>query len=451
MKALNLFTTVTLLLLSLNLNSQDFIQGPNINSRVIFPVTEDFNNDGQVDVFGVRSFFSGPNQLVVLLSTGTDSIEFTENILDLDGTGQAATGDFDDDGDIDIVIPTTDDFNIVLLINDGSANFSVQDLNISGSSTLKVTDIDNGGDLDIIGINPQTKILSIFTNTGDLNFMTSTTTYEDDLELIELADMDNDSDTDIILGFDNFIGDKVEVLRNNGDDSFTLVVEQNIDFSGGISDLFISDFDDNGFNDIIVTRGFNCLAIYNQGNFATTTDGLFGSGELMRQIFIYDFDKDGRKDAILGTNTEGIYWYKNTSTENETTFEREQISSISPSFSIVGADLDNDEDADIIVTNGDFRWLVNNVPEAPINNTLDVSPESLSIYPNPFSTSLNINNLDRQKQYSFEVTDMRGRLIYTSTSNNNQLDLTELLSGTYLLVVTQLDNQTKKSSLITKM
>ena len=59
--------------------------------------------------------------------------------------------------------------------------------------------------------------------------------------------------------------------------------------------------------------------------------------------------------------------------------------------------------------------------------------ESVSIYPNPVSNILTIVASDGKKVNKIQLYSMDGKMILDQQIQNNQLDLSNLLQGTYIL------------------
>ena len=241
--------------------------------------------------------------------------------------------DLDNDNDLDLLITSNelDKYGNALLNqmftkiykNNGSGSFSktslITDSVSMGSSS--VGDYDNDGDLDIIvsgaaeiyvitgpGITlgfPYTKIYQ--------NNITSFVPIETNIvnlcrSAVEFQDLDNDGDLDVIIcgdqKFTSFVYNPLTaVYRNNGNNNFE---EIDVDFknvaNGRISCF---DYDNNGFSDILVTG-------LDQNNEVFTAiyknNGGFGFSEIILPLDSIrvnyngwlDFNGDGRFDLISG-------------------------------------------------------------------------------------------------------------------------------------------------------
>ncbi len=123
----------------------------------------DFDGDGDIDVlvgtFGWRN--SGQTMLMINQGVGPDGIpEFqTRTIDERHGPVHLIPVDFDEDGDLDFVsLISQEHEQIDLFRNDGNANFTIERIWSApdpayGSSGIELVDMDGDGDLDILYTN----------------------------------------------------------------------------------------------------------------------------------------------------------------------------------------------------------------------------------------------------------------------------------------------------------
>ena len=428
-------TLFVILLFSVSLFSQDFTRGPFQNFTLGSPVLDDFNGDGKVDVFGVKFFFSTPYNVALQLNTSdTSTIDFTEKELgfDFDGSGQPAAGDLDGDGDVDIVVARRTDAKLFVLINDGNANFTLDSIDLAGADVLKIVDIDGDNDMDILGINTENNSFHLYANVGPQTLsLTTLLSNSDGLAIFDVADMDNDADLDIVLGYSQFSGSPVAILENNNNGSFT---EKSLSNTlGRMEDFSIRDIDQDGLKDIIALQFNNTTALLNEGNFQFETQQLFERITLLRSMEAGDYNGDGKIDVVLGSNSEGITWHQNLSTASSFEFDTRMIAGISPTFNILNGDLDNDGDLDLVVSNGDFWWM-ENVMEQVMVNTNSITKNEISISPNPFHNHIQFGNLPSGFD-KLSITDILGKKILDVKMNSNTIDVSHLNPGTYFITV----------------
>ncbi|ETR68568.1 MAG: hypothetical protein OMM_10390, partial [Candidatus Magnetoglobus multicellularis str. Araruama] len=180
----------------------------------------DYDNDGDLDILITGSSHSSK----VYQNTGGSFNENTE--INLTGVyfSAAAFGDYDSDGDIDILLSgTTGNTKITKIYkNTGGAFSENTDIDLPGVSFNSVAfgDYDNDGDLDILiaGYSDNGRIAKMYQNTGT-NFIEDTgiklTGISDGS--VAFGDYDNDNDLDILIVGDSDNGYIAKLYRNNSD------------------------------------------------------------------------------------------------------------------------------------------------------------------------------------------------------------------------------------------
>jgi len=179
------------------------------------------------------------------------------------GSGSSvAWGDYDNDGDLDILLTGSSSRISKVYRNEGSDTFTDIGAGLVGVNESSVAwgDYDNDGDLDILltGWTGSARIGRVYRNNGDETFtnigaeLTGVTNSS-----VDWGDVDNDGDLDILLTgcggglCGNYVG---RVYRNNGDDTFTNI-------GAGLTGVTNSsvdwgDYDNDGDLDILLT-GYN--------------------------------------------------------------------------------------------------------------------------------------------------------------------------------------------------
>ncbi len=432
------------LFLAINTFAQDFIQGPYQNYSMVVPLIADFDGDENLDVLG-RQF----GLVVLQINDGTTPISFTEKSLsqDFDFAGRADTADMDQDNDIDVIVAQGTELHLVMLKNDGMANFTLDSLGVSGANVLKTIDIDNDTDLDIVGMNFLTQSVYIYLNDGNQNFTTQTIVENStNLEVFDVADMDGDSDMDIVLGYDQFSGDQIVLVKNNGGNNFETINILSDPFSS-LGGLKIEDIDGDGKNDVLAFKSFSCTAFINQGNDTYEGQSVASASDIIRSIQTGDYNGDGKKDIILGTNSNDILWFENNSTTTLSFESGVVVGGVAPCFSITNGDLDKDDDIDIVVSNGEFWWYENDLMQGV--STLDFSKQTIDVFPNPFLNFVQIQNLENES-FDFEIHTILGEKIFANQVVSDKIDLSKLKKGTYSLTLINKKTKESKSTLIMK-
>ncbi len=176
----------------------------------------DYDNDGDLDLLLCGSTVnSGNGNPVTKIYRNNGNGTFTQlsvSLLGLTGSAggrNAAWGDYDNDGDIDILITGNDNTgtrHTKIYRNDGNDSFSEQTgISIPGltSSSVSWGDYDNNGYLDILmsGYNGSSYLTKIYKNNGDYTFTDSTSreSFYNIWGMSIWGDYDNDGKLDILL------------------------------------------------------------------------------------------------------------------------------------------------------------------------------------------------------------------------------------------------------------
>ncbi len=165
--------------------------------------TQDNNDDDRL-ALGLFSgngdgTFSYPNQLQLL----PIQLHIGEFIFDI-ASKEIAAGDFDEDGDEDLAITSTNTI-VQILINDGSGNFDALETVTVGTAPIhiKVEDFDQDTHLEFVSVYDKTHNLTIAYGVGDGTFdRTETIQLNGDVDLydIAVANLDNNNFPDIAIG-----------------------------------------------------------------------------------------------------------------------------------------------------------------------------------------------------------------------------------------------------------
>ena len=252
----------------------------------------------------------------------------------------------------------------------------------SHTGQISLADIDGDSDLDMVAFYNNDKLLAWYNNDG--------TGYFDSLIVISKrdsnlyggypADLDNDGNIDIVIGGYN----DVIWYKNLGAGIFgpEQTITNNVDI---VTSVFASDLDNDSLIDVIsASYGDSILAWYkNLGN------GNFGPQQIISTnvtwsytIFANDIDVDGNSDILYSSyDANKVAWHKNLSAG---VFGSEQIitNNAVGAYGLMTADLDNNNLPDIITshaggTNNKITWHKNLgggnfSPETIINNTLEI-------------------------------------------------------------------------------
>lgn len=286
----------------------------------------DYDNDGYLDIL-LTGQLNRSSSLVSKIYHNDGGTKFTEqskiSLIGVSG-GSVAWGDYDNDGYQDILLTgyIKNDYTSKIYRNDKNNNFSEQtQISLTGvySSSVAWGDYDNDGDLDILLTGDSGNggcISKIYQNNGDNSFaeQLSLTGVEDGA--IALGDYDNDGYLDILLTGKNGSSYSSPIVskiyHNNGNNSFT--EQTQISLTGVYSSSVAwGDYDNDGDLDILISGSANSdgtlfvSKIYRNNEDNTFTEQLDISLP-KGKIAWTDFDNDGDLDILVfGAEISKIY------------------------------------------------------------------------------------------------------------------------------------------------
>ncbi len=299
------------------------------------------------------------------LSIFNDVTETNLPISSLSGLSMdAAVADFDNDGDLDIVVANEFRPNIIL-INDGSGKFTDESderlpRTNHDSEDIAIADYDNDGDLDVVIVSEDDRTNEMYLNNGNGFFtdVSSRIIVGGTSNAVAVADLNNDTFPDLVIGN----AGQNTVLINNGSGFFANETSTRMQtFFDVTQDLEIGDVDGDGDDDLLVGNEDENRLLINNGlgvfiDQSRERIPLRVANEETREADLGDVDGDGDLDIVFGNVSTFI---ANADPQNRllinegTGYYLDQTSSKLPaisnrSFDIDFLDIDNDGDLDIL-------------------------------------------------------------------------------------------------------
>jgi len=310
----------------------------------------DLDGDGYPDiaVLGIPdSAGTAYDSVALLLNDGDGTFSDGGHVYCMvDGKDIYAT-DLDGDGACELVVAGG---TCVVLPNDGTATFGAPEPVYSGEE-VDGGDFNNDGNADLVI--PYTSLAVVLNGRGDGTFVGPTGYAAGDRPgRIWGGDLNSDGFADLVVGH-SYQGDDtysgcVSVLMSEGDGGFADAVTYPTGYNTGY--LCGTDIDNNGTTDLVVANGlgddFSMLLNNGDGTFGDSIH--FGSGDEPKSVISEDFDNNGTNDlaAVLGRETSVAVLLNN----GDTTFAPASTYSTesSPTF-VCSGDFDNANGPDLAV------------------------------------------------------------------------------------------------------
>jgi predicted nucleotidyltransferase len=414
----------------------------------------DIDNDSDQDVL-----IAGRNNspiYITKLYTNDGNGNYTE-VLGTPFEGVAAYSvafaDIDNDQDQDLLITgiIDDDQRISkLYINDGNGVFTeLTETPFEGVwfSSIAFADIDNDSDQDvlIVGSNNSFQIIAkLYNNDGNGNYIEVMGTPFDGVlwGSIDFTDIDNDNDQDVLItGRDSSSERITKLYSNNGNGVFTEITETPFE---GVESATVefADIDNDNDQDVLITGRTTAspplqpiTKLYSNngtGVFTELTETPFDAVDLGTAAFA-DVDNDNDLD-VLSTGFGFTKLYVNDGSGVFTEFTETLFGNVK-ARSIAFADIDNDNDQDVLIIGGSTN-LYRNISIVGINESIILS--QVIIYPNPFTTKFSFNYKGNDPSALIAIYDLLGREVYSLRIFNglNTIQLGDITGSTFILKLT---------------
>lgn len=361
---------------------------PGDTTRAYGGVGSDFNNDGWMDL-GIINEVSADVRVFVNTADGTGNYyDFLTPPAPVNTQASPnEPGDFNNDGNTDLVVGNIDTASLSVLLGNGDGTFDAPPQISVGPYPrgVAVLDADGDGDMDIAntnsgGVNGN---LSLLLNNGDGTF--AEPVYFDGQGQQEwamaTADMNEDGIMDLVVGTQSYASPQILVHLGNGDGSFTFLAAYPA--GGPVWMINTGDLNGDGHDDVATANsgGNSGSILLNDGAGHLSTPLVTPTDSLVLSTRIGDVDGDGDLDWVLSSYFGDWRMFINDGAGNF---------SAGPSFPSSAAascavllDFDNDGDLDLALIDeiADEVVLMKNVGEPgppPITPTPSVMPTGTS-------------------------------------------------------------------------
>ncbi|MDR9416551.1 MAG: FG-GAP-like repeat-containing protein, partial [Gracilimonas sp.] len=327
----------------------------------------DFDNDGDLDIVSSNS---GSGNVSVFLNNGDGTLAAAANYGVGTTPSAVSSADVDGDGYADLLVSNSATDNISVLINDGDGTYATAVNYTAGDapSAVNPVDIDGDGDIDLLVANADSDNITLLSNNGDGTFAAQVNYGADDQPTDILAfDYDEDGDLDIFTS--NYTADNVTILKRTGGPAvLEIAPTANAHFVPADSNITVK------FNSAMSAASLTTSSIVVSGSLTGKYDGSVSYSD---SVATYDPSTDfapGEKITVTVTtgvqdsDTENMeYPYSWSFTAASTTAAIEwtntNLSGVNNLDGIVSADLDGDDDNDLVVSetqDGNISVFLNN-------------------------------------------------------------------------------------------
>ena len=286
----------------------------------------DYDNDGFLDLFIVKE-----NGDVLYRNSGKGTFEdVTKQTLTGSNSGgnKALFFDLDHDGDLDLFEARSN--SNLLFRNNGDGTFQEQAVKMGLSGTNFVSrdaafgDFDDDGDIDLFVVNENTsnvlysnQRLGVFKDVTEKSGLKS----NGGSGSVAVGDYNNDGFLDMFITSINRGGH--ELYRNLGNGTFEPVKNTKEMFSSmqhvRAYDASFFDFDNDGFLDLIVAgepeqKGGRGIFLYHndgKGSFTDVSRLLPEEPRSGRQLAVFDYNEDGDLDVVIAGLNGSVYLLRN--------------------------------------------------------------------------------------------------------------------------------------------
>lgn len=275
-------------------------------------VSGDFNSDGNEDLI-ITTF--GDNTIELYSGDGNGGFSLHASLTNtLSGITEVDFADLNGDTHEDIVVCSYNDDKVVWFANDagGNGNFGTEQTissSIDGASGLTTGTIDGGSSVDIIVSAFDGDEIFWFSNDGTGSF-TGPTSVDNTLTgpgAITLKDLDGDTDLDaVVTTSQSNSSNVVQIFRNNGAGSFTKDASPVASGLNYVNKAKAEDVDGDTNLDILVpilghTPGIGSLVWYEDNGAGFTANPITTSFGNPAIVEMADLDDDGLKDMVVSS------------------------------------------------------------------------------------------------------------------------------------------------------
>jgi hypothetical protein len=302
----------------------------------------DFNRDGNIDLI-VANAADSPS---VLIGAGGGAFEPETRIVSIARAAVVAVGDLDGDGFLDAVADPEVGGPLAILRGQGDGTFAVTAIPAPGAKRLALGDLDGDGHLDIVLSESATNdTVDVLLGDGSGGFSAPVTYASGENPIgLALADLNGDGKLDVAVACGGH-ANVVSVLLGAGDGKLAAHVDYGVGLAP--SSVAVGDLDGDGHPELVASNSAEqqVSVLHGSGDGTFPDQVRYDAGGMPETVRIADVTGDGKLDIVTRPRARSAC---SSTPATARSVPRKRIQPVPLRSARSSADLDADGRADIV-------------------------------------------------------------------------------------------------------